>query len=429
MDGWINWQQAFHCFNMIEDAQNERIDELIYQLLLKIMPQLPDLTALHKRRLELDDEKYKNDFPDIVDEEVMRIYQILPLFHMFHMPSYCERSQRLITSYANALNTLSELGIGCMKIWWYRMNRRFFKNLVEILKNSVKLNLYEQYKASERETIDGDPNGVQLEYNNSNNHNVLNRRSTTNDSIESSNTPSSSNSRKHFVISRQIHYNLAVCLFALKRLYSVNKFTGKISHKDFYIHGISDWFDLKYDYYLWKSNRKKQPNVFFLCNYAFIFDPPAKTIILSADSEIQQNSAANLSIQKQILMSIPVDGTIHVNPYIDISVRRDNILEDTIHQLCLFSRYREADLKKPLRVLFSGEEAIDAGRGMKKEFFLLVMKEMLDQKYGMFIEYNETNTIWFNHVMTDDDDVMYRLVGILCGLAIYNQVSFFTNHN
>ena len=422
-DGWINWQQAFHCFNMIEDAQNERIDELIYQLLCKIMPNMPDLTSLHKRRLELDDEKYKNKFPDILDEEVMRVYQILPLFHMFRMPTYCERSQKLITAYATSLNTLSERGIGCMKIRWYYMNRRFFKNLIEIFKNSVKLNLYEQYKASERNSNNGDPN-MQLEYNSG--HDIFHQQSNVFNNLTNRppDSPSSS-STKHFFIPRKIHFNLAVCLFALKRLYSVNKFSGKISHKEFYIHGISDWFDLRYDYYLWKNNRIKEPNVFYLCNYPFIFDPPAKTIILIADSAIQQESAANLSIRKQILMSIPIDGTIQVNPFIDISVRRDNIVEDTIHQLCLFSRYGEADLKKPLRVLFSGEEAIDAGRGMKKEFFLLVMKEMLDQKYGMFVEYKETNTIWFNHVMTDEDDVMYRLVGILCGLAIYNQVFFF----
>ena len=40
------------------------------------------------------------------------------------------------------------------------------------------------------------------------------------------------------------------------------------------------------------------------------------------------------------------------------------------------------------------EEAQDEG-GVTKEFFLLLMKEILNPDYGMFQEYDETNTIWF----------------------------------
>lgn len=67
---------------------------------------------------------------------------------------------------------------------------------------------------------------------------------------------------------------------------------------------------------------------------------------------------------------------------------------------------------------FLGEEAEDAG-GVRKEFFLLIMKEVLDPKFGMFTHYEETRTIWFNE-FSFDDDIMYMLIGNLCGLAIYN---------
>lgn len=67
---------------------------------------------------------------------------------------------------------------------------------------------------------------------------------------------------------------------------------------------------------------------------------------------------------------------------------------------------------------FHGEEAEDAG-GVKKEFFMLLLKEILDPKYGMFKEYEETRTIWFNEY-TFEDVKMYFLIGLLCGLAIYN---------
>lgn len=174
---------------------------------------------------------------------------------------------------------------------------------------------------------------------------------------------------------------------------------------------------------LWKSNRTTSGNMknYYLCNYPFIFDAPAKTLILAIDSESQQQFAAETSVYQQIMFAQPVDGQIYVNPYLIISVHRNTILQETINQLCLFSKHHEADFKKPLRVYFEGEEAIDAGQGMKKEFFLLLMKEMLDEKYGMFMEYKETHTIWFHHANLDDD-IMYHLVGILCGLAIYNKV-------
>jgi E3 ubiquitin-protein ligase HERC4 len=69
-------------------------------------------------------------------------------------------------------------------------------------------------------------------------------------------------------------------------------------------------------------------------------------------------------------------------------------------------------------VVFKGEEAIDAG-GVRKEFFILLMRELLDPKYGMFYSYPETNVIWFSEASFEDDS-MYFLVGVICGLAIYN---------
>lgn len=48
------------------------------------------------------------------------------------------------------------------------------------------------------------------------------------------------------------------------------------------------------------------------------------------------------------------------------------------------------------QVIFVGEEAVDAG-GVRKEFFLLIMKELMDPKYGMFRYYEESRLIWFSN--------------------------------
>lgn len=50
-----------------------------------------------------------------------------------------------------------------------------------------------------------------------------------------------------------------------------------------------------------------------------------------------------------------------------IKIHRDNILEDSLNALLTEDAYNNLS-KKPLRVIFVGEPAIDEG-GVKKEFF------------------------------------------------------------
>lgn len=47
------------------------------------------------------------------------------------------------------------------------------------------------------------------------------------------------------------------------------------------------------------------------------------------------------------------------------------------------------------QVIFDGEEAVDAG-GVTKEFFLLLLKELMDPIYGMFSFHNDSNLLWFS---------------------------------
>ena len=52
------------------------------------------------------------------------------------------------------------------------------------------------------------------------------------------------------------------------------------------------------------------------------------------------------------------------------------------------------------QVIFVGEEAVDAG-GVRKEFFLLIMRELLDPRYGMFRYHEESRLIWFANKVND----------------------------
>lgn len=108
-----------------------------------------------------------------------------------------------------------------------------------------------------------------------------------------------------------------------------------------------------------------------------------------------------------------------------LEVRRENLLNDTIEKIL---RSKKADLKKPLRVKFAGEEGLDAG-GVKKEFFQLLSAQLFSRDFDMFRPLGDTNLIWFNPYKAAssgliagnaDDEVEFMLVGALIGLAIYN---------
>lgn len=64
-----------------------------------------------------------------------------------------------------------------------------------------------------------------------------------------------------------------------------------------------------------------------------------------------------------------------------VRVRRNHLVEDAMDEV---SRQLKKDLFKPLRVHFIGEEGIDAG-GVKKEFFQLLVTELLCPDYGLLV--------------------------------------------
>lgn len=84
------------------------------------------------------------------------------------------------------------------------------------------------------------------------------------------------------------------------------------------------------------------------------------------------------------------------------------------------------ELKKPLRVTFLSddgsvpEEGVDQG-GVSREFFQLLVGELFSPDYGMFVEVEESNSLWFNTASLESMDE-FELVGIILGLACYNNV-------
>lgn len=148
-----------------------------------------------------------------------------------------------------------------------------------------------------------------------------------------------------------------------------------------------------------------------ICRFPFLMSAAVKSEVL----HIEARSSMQKQMQSAALVSV-FSGQ-QQSPYLILAVRRELIVEDALANIV---RHPPADLKKPLKIIFADEEAIDAG-GVTKEFFHLITQKLFDVKYGMFVVDEQTRTQWFDRNSVDQLGE-YQLIGILLGLAIYNGV-------
>ncbi|KAM4603972.1 putative E3 ubiquitin-protein ligase HERC3 isoform 4-T4 [Polymixia lowei] len=215
---------------------------------------------------------------------------------------------------------------------------------------------------------------------------------------------------------------ISATLKLLEKLHKVNLKAQHVEYNHFYIPDITTLVDIQEDYLKWflsKAEIKKRTppvqNSVTLCAYPFILNAQAKTTMLQTDAELQMQMAVSGANLHNVFMLLTLEPLLARNPFLVLHVRRDHLVSDALRELTVYS---DVDLKKPLKVIFDGEEAVDAG-GVTKEFFLLLLKELMDPVYGMFTHYNESNLLWFSDKCFVEHN-WFHLIGIICGLAIYN---------
>ncbi|KAK9455329.1 hypothetical protein V1511DRAFT_521715 [Dipodascopsis uninucleata] len=149
-------------------------------------------------------------------------------------------------------------------------------------------------------------------------------------------------------------------------------------------------------------------SVFTFCQYPFYMSMGSKITILEYDARRQ------MEIKAREAFFSTLNYKRVVQPHLVLKVRRDCLIEDSLRQISS----NEMDLKKGLKIEFIGEDGVDAG-GLRKEWFLLLVREMFDPLNGMFIYEEDSNYCWFNSSTFETSD-QYFLVGVVLGLAIYN---------
>jgi len=158
------------------------------------------------------------------------------------------------------------------------------------------------------------------------------------------------------------------------------------------------------DYERWRDGK------FSFCICPFMLDPAAKARVLQIDSKVQMQIQFRQAVLSSFLQPY------QQSPYLVLLVNRNNIIQDTLQQIQLVER---DDFKKPLKIKFEGEQGIDEG-GVQKEFFQLLISELFDPKFGMFVYEEEMQRFWFNK--DSMDTIEFELIGTLLGLAIYNGI-------
>jgi ubiquitin-protein ligase E3 A len=135
--------------------------------------------------------------------------------------------------------------------------------------------------------------------------------------------------------------------------------------------------------------------------------------IMRIDAQFQMRQA-----ERNAMMQAIAQGQRMFAPYLVLKVRRESLIADTLTQLQMVSG---TELKKPLKVQFEGEPGVDAG-GVLREFFSIMIRDLFNPQYGMFIEVEESRFCWFNSAAPSDVSSEYELLGILLGLAMFNGV-------
>lgn len=146
-----------------------------------------------------------------------------------------------------------------------------------------------------------------------------------------------------------------------------------LATSDFYMTLLDD-SDLVADFEAWE---RKQGGRFSFCQHPFLLSVGAKIQILEYDARRQMETKARDAFFDSIMTNRVVQ------QFLVLSIRRECLVDDSLKAVSEVIGGGGEDIKKGLRINFRGEEGVDAG-GLRKEWFLLLVREVFNPDHGMF---------------------------------------------
>ena len=167
-----------------------------------------------------------------------------------------------------------------------------------------------------------------------------------------------------------------------------------------------------------EDDEDKNKIKFTLFDYMWLFTPGAKNDIIFLFNDNQQKSEVRKLLNQEFDRDSEfgfLNFILNRNKFnLILNIRRDHLIEDTLNEVSK----PDINFQNKLKVKFKGEEGVDEG-GVRKEFFILLIRQIFDPNYGMFSYNKKTRLYWFNHY-SFEPKIKYELIGIIFGLAIYN---------
>jgi hypothetical protein len=217
---------------------------------------------------------------------------------------------------------------------------------------------------------------------------------------------------------RRIYKEIAPVVIFMKIIHSANKRrlgNQRLAVEEFYNEIVNESFDVRLDYITWI---RYQSSAFSFINFPFIIQPSHKAVILQIDNNQQMRKEFERAVMSQFF-----GGGDGGEPFLILQVNRHALIEDSIVQLQMMN---SSELKKPLKVKFIGEEGIDEG-GVRKEYFQILVQQLFDPKFGMFVYSEECHTFWFNKSSFESSH-QYELIGTVISkilLFFFDELFFF----
>ncbi|KAK4241099.1 hypothetical protein C8A03DRAFT_41495 [Achaetomium macrosporum] len=180
-----------------------------------------------------------------------------------------------------------------------------------------------------------------------------------------------------------------------------------LATSDFYMTLLDD-SDLVADFEAWE---RRQDRLSF-CQYPFLLSIGAKIRILEHEARRQMEDKARDAFFDSILTNRTVQ------KFLVLNIRRDCLVDDSLKAVSEVIGSGGEEIKKMLKIIFKGEEGIDAG-GLRKEWFLLLVRELFNPDHGMFLYDEDSQYCYFNPNSLEPSEQFF-LVGVVLGLAIYN---------
>ncbi|GAB1313321.1 Putative E3 ubiquitin-protein ligase [Madurella fahalii] len=180
-----------------------------------------------------------------------------------------------------------------------------------------------------------------------------------------------------------------------------------LATSDFYT-TLLDESDLVADFEAWERKQGR----FSFCQYPFLLSIGAKIQILEHDARRQMETKARDAFFDSIMTNRVVQ------QFLVLTIRRECLVEDSLQAVSEVIGGGGEDIKKGLKINFKGEEGVDAG-GLRKEWFLLLVREVFNPDHGMFLYDEDSQYCYFNPNSLEPSEQFF-LVGVVFGLAIYN---------